>query len=195
MKFIVIVCACDLLPPNVFVLNSHQEYEDKKPLHYRDPPQPLPLSSSSRHRSHKHYHDDPVDHHIDYTDKNPRDIGRGEKRSSLSSPLPLSLPAPSRKSRDLADRLSPTGKDILSKPFMGYDEKITKLSRGSNSGSAASSDTVKGTGGGGKGKQTASPAGVGVKRNTPLEGGTGSDGEVGEGGDEGRRKRQKIDKK
>lgn len=167
-------CAC---------ICSHQDYEDKKQLHYRDAPlQPLP--SSSRQRSHKHYHDDPD--HLDYPDDT-QAMGRSEKRSSLPSSLPLPPPPPPRKSRDLADRLSPTGKDILSKPFMGYEDKLSKLTRGSSEGARGA--------GGGKGRRTTPPE----KRVSPPVGGMESEGEVGEGEvgerEEGRRKRPRTDKK
>ena len=115
-------------------------------------------------------------------------MSRSEKRSSLSSPLPLPPPPPPRKSRDLADRLSPTGKDILSKPFMGYEDKLSKLTRSGG----ASEGGRGGGGGGGKGKRTTPP---GAKRGSPPpEGGTGSEGEAGEG-DENRRKRPRTGRK
>lgn len=163
----VVVCVVTIC--SMFVC-SHQDYDDKKQLHYREPP-PQPLSSSSRHRSHKHYHDDP-----EYSDDS-KPLGRSEKRSSLPTPL-----APPPQSWKLADRLSPTGKDILSKPFMGYEDKLSKLSRGN----VAS----EGGGGGRKTKRTTPPE---KRSSPPQDGGTESEGEAGE--EDSRRKRPRIEKK
>lgn len=163
---------------------SHQDYDDKKQLHYREPP-PQPLPSSSRHRSHKHYHDDP-----EYLDDS-KPMGRSEKRSSL--PTPLAPPPPSWKSRDLADRLSPTGKDILSKPFMGHEDKLSKMSRGSVSSEGGGGGGGGGRVGGGVGKtkRTTPPE---KRSSPPQEGATESEGEAGEG-EEGRRKRPRTEKR
>lgn len=160
---------------------SHQDYDDKKQLHYREPP-PQPLSSSSRHRSHKHYHDDP-----EYLDDS-KPMGRSEKRSSLPTPLPP--PPPSWKSRDLADRLSPTGKDILSKPFMGHEDKLSKLSRGSVSSEGGGGGGGRVGSGVGKTKRTTPPE---KRSSPPQEGGTESEGEAGE--EDTRRKRPRTEKR
>ena len=71
---------------------------------------------------------------------------------------------------------------------MGYEDKLSKLSRSSSSSDGGGRGAG---GGGGKGKKTTPP---GAKRGSPPEGGTGSEGEAGEG-DDSRRKRPRTGKK